>query len=345
MKTDTLTRAPAAPVPAPARPVVRRTALLITAALVLPVLFALSYLWVSQGTAPHRLKIAVAAPSASAADDLIRRIGGTGSQSLEAVVMVDGARAMQAIRDRSVQAAFVARSGTADELVVASAAGQAQSLSLATRFQAFEKAQKRTLTVRDLVPLSREDRRGVASSYLTLAAMLGGFLGAGLLGLVSMPGGRGLRGGLRRLGTCTAYAVLSATAVVLVSRAALGVVRGHEVQAVAAMALVCLATLAVVTLLRDLFGVPGPVVGLALFVAVCSPATGEAVANAFQPAPYRLVGGYLVDGAGADLLRNLTYFEGHATARPVVVLLAWALVGVAGTAVVRGRTASLPWRR
>lgn len=344
MKTDTRTRAPAAPAPATARPVARRTAMLVTAAIVLPVLFALSYLWVSQGTAPHRLKIAVAAPTASAADDLIRRIGGTGSQSLDAVVMVDGARAIQAVRDRSVQAALIAGSGTADELVVSSAAGQAQSLSLATRFQSFEKAQKRTLTVRDAVPLPREDRRGVASSYLTLAAMLGGFLGAVLLGVVSLPGGRGLLGGLRRLGIFAAYSVLSATAVVLVSRAALGVVRGHEVQAVAAMALVCFATIAVVTLLHDLFGLLGPVVGLALFVAVGSPATGEAVANAFQPAPYRLVGGYLVDGAGADLLRNLTYFEGHATTRPLLVLVAWALVGVAGTAVVRGRTSSLPWR-
>ena len=339
MKTDTLTRTPAAPSPDTAQRGARRTAILVTAAIVLQVLFALSYLWVSQGTSPHRLKIAVAAPSASAADDLARRIGGPTSQSLDPVLMVDGARAIQAVRNRSVQAAFIAGSGTADELVLASAAGQAQSVLLATRFQSFEKSQKRTLTVRDAVPLSREDRRGVASSYLTLAAMLGGLLGAFL------PVGVGRRSGLRRLGIFAAYAVLSATAVVLGSRAALGAVRGHEVQAVASLALVCLATIAVVTLLHELFGRLGPVIGVALFVAVGSPATGEAVATAFQPAPYRLVSGYLIDGAGADLLRNLTYFEGHATTRPVVVLLAWALVGVAGTAVVTRRTGSLPWRR
>ena len=339
MKTDTLTRTPAAPAPDTARPGARRTAILVAAAIVLQVLFALSYLWVSQGTSPHRLKIAVAAPSASAADDLVRRIGGPTSQSLDPVPMVDGARAIQAVRNRSVQAAFIAGSGTADELVVASAAGQAQSVLLATRFQSFEKSQKRTLTVRDAVPLSREDRRGVASSYLTLAAMLGGLLGA------LLPVRLGRRSGLRRLGIFAAYAVLSATAVVLGSRAALGAVRGHEVQAVASLALVCFATIAVVTLLHELFGRLGPVVGVALFVAVGSPATGEAVATAFQPAPYRLVSGYLIDGAGADLLRNLTYFEGHATTRPLVVLLAWALVGVAGTAVVTGRTGSLPWRR
>jgi len=339
VKTDTLTRTPVAPAPDTARSGARRTAILVTAAIVLQVLFALSYLWVSQGTSPHRLKIAVAAPSASAADDLVRRIGGPASQSLDPVLMVDGARAVQAVRNRSVQAAFIAGSGTADELVVASSAGQAQSVLLATRFQTFEKSQKRTLTVRDAVPLPREDRRGVASSYLTLAAMLGGLLGAFL------PVRAGRRSGLRRLGIFAAYAVLSATAVVLGSRAVLGAVRGHEVQAVASLALVCFATIAVVTLLHELFGRLGPVVGVALFVAVGSPATGEAVATAFQPAPYRLVSGYLIDGAGADLLRNLTYFEGHATTRPLVVLLAWALVGVAGTAVVTGRTGSLPWRR
>lgn len=112
---------------------------------------------------------------------------------------------------------------------------------LAARFQAFEKSRKRTLKLAESAPLPGSDRRGTAVVSLTLVMVVGGYLGSTVLALLLGRPATRQRGAASRLLLSAGYSIAGGLAVVLLSRLTLGVRQGHEVQAVAAAALICFA--------------------------------------------------------------------------------------------------------
>jgi prepilin-type processing-associated H-X9-DG protein len=69
-------------------------------------------------------------------------------------------------------------------------------------------------------------------------------------------------------------------------------------------------------------------IGIALLVLVSIPLSGLATAPEWLPQPWGDIGQFLPAGAGATLLRNAAFFDGHAAGMPLAVLGAWALAGL-----------------
>ena len=95
---------------------------------------------------------------------------------------------------------------------------------------------------------------------------------------------------------------------------------------------VALVVAAVALTTTGLFRALGPAgIGLAalLFIVLGNPGSGNASAPELLPGFWRVTGQLLPPGAGGQAIRDTAYFDGHALARPALVLAAWALLGAA----------------
>jgi hypothetical protein len=78
-----------------------------------------------------------------------------------------------------------------------------------------------------------------------------------------------------------------------------------------------------------LLGPAGVAVGAVLFLITGNPASGNATAPELLPGFWRWISQLMPPGAGGTGLRNVAYFDGNATIRPVLVLVSYAVVGAA----------------
>lgn len=90
-------------------------------------------------------------------------------------------------------------------------------------------------------------------------------------------------------------------------------------------------------------GRPGIAIGPVLFLLIANPISGAAMPKEFLPSPWGDVGQWLPPGAGATLVRDLSYFPEADTAFPWLVLGGWATAGLllamAGHFLLAGRRA------
>jgi len=73
-----------------------------------------------------------------------------------------------------------------------------------------------------------------------------------------------------------------------------------------------------------LVGPGGMAVGGLLFFLIGNPGSGNASAPQLLPGFWRAVSQWLPPGAGGTTLRNVAYFDGNATLRPLLVLTSYA---------------------
>jgi hypothetical protein len=66
-----------------------------------------------------------------------------------------------------------------------------------------------------------------------------------------------------------------------------------------------------------------------LYLIIGNPASGNATAPELLPGFWRWISQFMPPGAGGTGLRNVAYFDGNATIRPVLVLMSYAIVGAA----------------
>jgi hypothetical protein len=72
-------------------------------------------------------------------------------------------------------------------------------------------------------------------------------------------------------------------------------------------------------------------------VLIGNPFSGAATAPELLPEPVGAIGQLLPLGAGANLLRSTSFFDGAAAGGPVLVLVTWSLAGLAALAVAQRR--------
>jgi hypothetical protein len=178
-----------------------------------------------------------------------------------------------------------------------------------------------TVAVTDVVPLAETDERGAGLASSVLPLVIGGLLGGVLISI-------GLVGRSRRIVALVLYAVVAGFALAGILQGWLGVLQGSYAANAGAIALAMFAIGATMVGLASLLGRPGLALGAVTFILFAVPLASAATPVEFLPAPWGAVGQWFPPGAGAALLRDLSYFPAADAVFPWLVLTGWAVGGV-----------------
>ncbi len=294
----------------------------LAALVIVPVVVAIVltlFAWPSARLEPRDLPVGVAGP-AGAVGQLEQQLGANPG-AFDVHRYANEAEARDAIEDREVYGAFVATpegpkvlSSTAASPAVAQLLGHAAAETGAPS--------------EDVV--AAEHGAALPSSVLPLV-IAGLLIGVAAVLLTSS--------GLGRAGLLVAGSALVGLVAAGIVQSWLDVIEGHWIVNAGVLGLTVLAIGATVTGLFALFGVPGAALAAILMVFVGNPFSGAGSAPELLPQAVGGIGQLLPPGAGANLLRSTGFFDGAAAGRPLAVLLAWALGGLAlvAFAALRGR--------
>ncbi|GAB2462297.1 DUF3533 domain-containing protein [Jatrophihabitans fulvus] len=311
----------------------------VVAVLLLQLGFVLSYIGAFHDPRPHRIEIGLVAPQQVAATS-VQRLNALDGAPLSARVVGNEQQAREQIRSGDLSAALVVDpQGTSDRLLVASGGGASTATAVESVVAAVEKAQDRTVTTDDVVPLQAGDGRGLSGFYLVVGWMVGGYLVASLLGVAGGARPATTRRAAIRLGALVPYAVLSGLGGAVIAGPVLGAIDGHTVALWWLGALIVFAAAAATTALQVLFGILGIGLAVLLFVVLGNPSAGGAYQDGVLPAFWRGIGNALPNGAGTDAVRRIVYFDGNGIGGHLLVIALWAVVGVVVALVAAARHA------
>lgn len=178
--------------------------------------------------------------------------------------------------------------------------------------------------IQDLVPMSEQEQQGKTLGKITLPLVFAGLL----LGLASVGL---LRGAQQRVLTLLAGSVLGGLIAAVVTVLTVGYVDGNLVSLWLSFTLGILAVAAPVAGLGSLLGSYGAWIGVAIPV-LAYPLSGANEPREFLGALGSL-GEALAPGAATKLNKLLVHFPDAALWQPLLVLLAWSVLGIALIAV------------
>jgi hypothetical protein len=303
--------------PPDAPPLSRRALRVLLVAVALQVLFVFFFVVPAHKPEPNGLPVAVVAPPAGASQftAALRQRG-----DFEVRRAATAKAAERLILDREVYGAFVLEPGGAIRSVLTASAASAPVAQLlqelGERGGSFE-----TLDVRALPP---EDPRGITLNVLVLAVVITAILGA-LLAINIVPD----LGLLPRVGLAALSGVIGGLAVIALVNGWLDALGGPWLPEAALIALAVVAIALPSAGLIRLLGPPGTAVPFLLFLMLGNPASGAASAPELLPTPWAELGQFLPPGALGSALRGASAFDGAGAGMPVLVLVAWAAIGVA----------------
>lgn len=346
--------------PATNTPPLARAVALAAGAVVVVSVVLLAFAWPAATSEPRDLPVGVVGPDASVAQttDMLE------AQSGDALLLIredDRDAAVAAIARREIYGAIILGASPIEmpEVLVATAANAqvAQMLQgIATGMQQQIDTQLRTtaeaaitqrladpaaantpftiphaeIAVTDVVPFSDSDARGAKLSVAAFPLVLGGMAGAVLISF-------GVPRASHRIAALVAYAVVGGLLLGAILQGLFGALQGSYWTNAAAIGLALVAITAPIVGLRSLIGAPGLGIGAALMMLVANPISAATMPVEFLLAPWGALGQWFPPGAGATLLKELSYFPDANTAFPWAVLAGWTVVGVLLTAVAVAR--------
>ncbi|MFJ9718374.1 ABC transporter permease [Streptomyces sp. NPDC101213] len=232
------------------------------------------------------------------------------------------AEARTAIAEQRVFAVVDVRRGErAVVLDLSAASGASVAEVLAEAAPAVGRRTGVAVAVRDVNPLQEGDPRGLAIFYVSLAAVIVGFVGAIQLSVHA----RALTPAERV--ACTAlYALLGGFAVAATVDWLLGALDLPFVESWLILALTMFASGMVFTMFNTIVGRWAMLPTWGLMVLLGNPSSGGAVSWPLLPSPLGLIGRWLPPGASVNAQHTAVYFAGHQHAFPFLVLAGWAVV-------------------
>jgi hypothetical protein len=316
--------------PTPHTPWVRSAGIGVLLAVIVTVI-VLAFLWPSVTASPQGIPIAVAGPAAqTTAVEAALKKASPGTFTFATVS--DRSKAVSLIDRRKDYGAIVL--GTAPEVLIATAANPtiAQSLeALAPKLQQQRVAAAAakhipasaigTVKTTDVVPLLSTDPRGSTIGASSFPLVLGGILGGALVAV-------GIVGVWRRVIALGVYAVVGSAAITGVLQGWFGGLAGNYFVNAGAIALVLLGIGGTILGCVALLGRAGVAVGPVLFLLGANPISAAAIPIEFIAKPWGAIGQWFPPGAGATLLRELTYFPKSDMAFPWLVIAGWAVFGL-----------------
>ncbi|MFF0739892.1 ABC transporter permease [Streptomyces sp. NPDC004111] len=285
-------------------------------------LFAGSYTYSMANPTPHRIPVAVAGDPG--APQIKALVAGTDLALPGSLTVTDYPTYAQAREAMDEQKAFAVlraqgRDGLAMDLSGASGASVAQVLD-ETAVQVGKEAGIK-VTVKDVRPLQKGDPRGLALFYISLAAVIIGFVGAIQLSVHA----RGLNPA-ERIGFTAAYALLGGFAVAAVVDWLLGALDLPFVESWLILALTMFTSGMVFTMFNTLMGRWAMLPTWGVMVLLGNPSSGGAVSWPLLPSLLGHIGQWLPPGASVNAQHTAVYFQGHQHLKPFLVLAGWALV-------------------
>ncbi|MFG3332978.1 ABC transporter permease [Streptomyces tendae] len=232
------------------------------------------------------------------------------------------AAAREAIEQQEVFAVFELRDdGRNAALDVSGASGASVAELLAQTSPAVGKKLGVHVTIRDVNPLQEGDPRGLAIFYISLAAVIIGFVGAIQLSVHA----RALTP-LERILFTAAYALLGGFVIAATVDWLLGAVNLPFAESWLILALTMFVSGMVFTMFNTMFGRWAMLPTWGLMVIIGNPSSGGAVSWPLLPSPLGVIGRWLPPGASVNAQHTAVYFQGHQHAFPFLVLGGWALL-------------------
>jgi hypothetical protein len=289
-------------------------------------LFAGSYTYSMANPTPHSIPAAVVGSYEQARG---RAFLDGMEKALDASVRVHAydtaGQAGRALDEQKVFAVFDVRDdGRSVVLNLSSASGVSVAEVLAGTAPAVGARTGVDVTLRDVKPLQQGDPRGLAIFYISLAAVIIGFVGAIQLSVHA----RALTPPAR-IAFTAAYALLGGFAIAATADWLLGALDLPFVESWLILALTMFAAGMVFTMFNTLVGRWAMLPTWGLMVLLGNPSSGGAVSWPLLPSVLGVIGRWLPPGASVDAQHTAVYFPGHQHAFPFLVLTGWALVSCA----------------
>ncbi|KRV50543.1 hypothetical protein AQ490_15855 [Wenjunlia vitaminophila] len=285
-------------------------------------LFAGSYCFALANPTPHRIPIGVTG-SSEHGGRLVTGLERALGSSLPPRRFPDDPAALAAVDRQEIFAVLRLLPGHA-ELQVASASGASVARVLRQAGPPVGRQVGVPVTVRDVRPLQSTDPQGLALFYVSLAAVLVGFVGAAQLSVHA----KALHP-VERVAVTATYAGLGGLSICLVVDPLLGVLDLPLTETWGILTLTMFASGMVFTMFQTLVGRWAILPTWGLMVLIGSPSSGGAVSWALLPEPFGTVGRWLPPGACVNAVHNAVYFPHHQQAAPLWVLGTWAALATA----------------
>lgn len=297
-------------------------------------LFAGSYTYTMANPTPHVIPTAVVgAYDQEQGRRFIAGMENALDASLKLHAYDSRSAAREAVDDQKVFAVLsVPPSGKAVALDVSGASGATVAQVLDQAGVAVGRATGVPVTVHDLKPLQRGDPRGLAIFYISLAAVVIGFLGA-----IQLTMHAHALNPLERIAFTAVYALLGGFSIAAVVDWGLGALRLPFVESWLILALTMFVSGMVFTMFNTLIGRWAVLPTWGLMVLLGNPSSGGAVSWPLLPSALGTIGRWLPPGASVNAQHTAVYFAGHQHAFPFLVLAGWGIVACAVFCVWRHR--------
>ncbi|BCK53184.1 ABC transporter permease [Nocardia wallacei] len=290
-------------------------------------LFAGSYTYILANPTPHRIPVAVLQNDHAASSRDAAYLAGM-DQALNGAMHVvrfdDPGAAKNVVEAQRVFAIMDVRQADRVTVDVAGASGSSVAEVISSAASQVGRQVGVPVTITDINPLQPGDPRGLAIFYITLAAVIIGFVGAIQLNVHA----RALNPA-ERIAYTAAYSALGGFVIAAVVDWWLGALRLPLLESWFILALTMFTSGMIFTMFNTLFGRWAMIPTWGLMVLLGNPSSGGAVSWPLLPSVLGSIGRWLPPGASVNAQHTAVYFAGHQHLFPFLVLAAWALLASA----------------
>jgi hypothetical protein len=313
-----------APVPAPGTSYgIRRAAALLVLVLLLQLGFVAAYIGGLASPSAGSLPVAVVAGDAA-----VKRVQQVAGDEASAVEYADRRSALQAVHDRRAYAALVPDGTGGTELRIATTQSDPAAGALVDTYGSAGRAAGIPIVVFDDYSPRPNNSRSVATFFLVVGWVVGGFLAATALAIAlgSVPATQ-RRTQARVLGLL-AYAVVAGVASsIVVGGPGLDVWTGDGVALATFGAMITFGAAMTAAALQGWFGLAGAGAAIALFVLLGAPGFSGPVPADALPGFLRDLQAWALPGAGTHLVRNALYFGSGSVTGEMIAVWVYCLGG------------------
>lgn len=300
--------------PAPAKPWLKSLAAVLGTSILLAIL-VIAFALPASRSGPHGVPIGVVGTPA--------QIVGfeKGAKGFTIHIYASEAEARAAITHREIYGALVLDSPTDVDVLYATAASPVVAAMVQAAGQHVAEATHRSAHMSDMRAFPARDPKGTGLAAGALPLALGGWMGAMIIMLlVPTP--------VRRVIAALGVAVVGGLTVVACLQFLIGTFDGNfwltSLAGMFGIAATCFTVLG----LRELLGGAGLGIAAVLLILLGNPLSGLASAPEMLPQPWGHIGQLLPPGATGTLMRDVSFFDGHGAARPVITLTCYLVIGL-----------------